>query len=210
MPPYRARQARPGSEETFAGPRRVAARQGRQQAMRRVARSPVTPEGAAAYAVGRGQQAARSAGRARIPTGDRQYQGVILAEFVVAVLIVALAPIARGKAAQDSTPGPSPYGPDDVKQLAGIGAVYLVLALLSSGRHGRLAAWFGGLVLIAIGLSETTSGGLAGLFGIFQPASKSSGAADGNPASGIGALGEGTPSGGTAGEGDGTPANQVI
>ena len=178
--------------------RQTAARQGRQQAVRRVARSPVTPEGAAAYAVGQGRQAARDARRARVPTGNRQYQGVILAEFVVAVLIVALAPIARGKAAQDSTPGPSPYGPDDIKQLAGIGAVYLVLALLSSGKYGRLSAWFGGLVLIAIGLSETTSGGLAGIFGIFQPASKSSGAAEGAPVDG------------TAGEGGGTPANQVI
>ena len=197
MPPrYQARHARP---ESFAEPRRVAVRQGRQQATRRLARGTAfTPEGAAAYAVGRAGQAGRDIGRARVPTGNRQYQGVILAEFAVAVLIVALAPIVRGKAAQDATPGPSPYGPDDIKQLAGIGAVYFVLALLSSGQHGRLAAWFGGLVLIAIGLAETTSGGLAGIFGIFQPASKSSGAA------------EGAATGGTAGEGGGTPAASVI
>ena len=137
----------------------------------------------AAYAADKGAQTARSAardaGRARVPTGDRQYQGVILAEFVVAVLIVALAPLARGKAAQDTSSGPSPYGVDDIKQLAGIGAVYFVLALLSSGKHGRVAAWFGALVLVAIGFSETTSGGLPAIFGIFQPSARSAGTAGG-------------------------------
>lgn len=148
-------------------------------------------ENVGAYAAGKGKQAASSAARearrARLPTGDRRYQGVILAEFVTAALIVALAPIARGKAAQDTGPGPSPYGPDDIKQLAGIGAVYFVLALLSSGKYGRLSAWLGGLILVAIGLSETTSGGLAGIFGIFQPASKSAGTGEGsgiNPGAG--------------------------
>ena len=57
-------------------------------------------ENAGAYAAGKaksaGRDAGRSARRARLP-GDRRYQGVILAEFVAAVLIVALAPIARGK-----------------------------------------------------------------------------------------------------------------
>lgn len=167
------------AEPTFREHRATAIRQGRQQAVRKLARSTaITPEGAAVYGAEKGREAARAAGRARIPTGDRQYQGIILAEFVVAVLVVALAPIARGKAAQDSSPGPSPYGPDDIKQLAGIGAVYFVLALLSSGKHGRLSAWFGGLVLVAIGLAETTSGGLAGIFGIFQPASRSAGSSD--------------------------------
>ena len=137
-------------------------------------------------AASKGKELGRDVGRARIPTGNRQYQGVILAEFVTAALIVALAPIARGKAAQDATPGPSPYGPDDIKQLAGIGAVYFVLALLSSGKYGRLSAWFGGLVLIGIGLAETTSGGLAGIFGIFQPSGKSAGSSDAGGGAAVG------------------------
>lgn len=137
-----------------------------------------TPEGAALAGADIGARAARDAGRARLPTGNRQYQGVILAEFLVAALIVALAPLARGKAAQDKTTGPSPYGVDDVKQLAGIGAVYFVLALLSSGKYGRFSAYFGGLVLVAIGLAQTTSGGLPAIFGIFQPSSKSAGSSD--------------------------------
>lgn len=153
-------------------------------------------EQAGTYAAGKGKQAARDAGRARLPTGDRQYQGVILAEFLVAVLIVALAPIARGKAAQDKTPGPSPYGIDDIKQFAGIGVVYFILALLSSGKYGRYSAWFGGLILVAIGLSQTTSGGLPAIFGIFQPsglsAGSSSGAGLGGPA-GAGFVNPGVP-----------------
>lgn len=127
------------------------------------------------YAAGKGRKAARDLGRARIPTGNRRYQGVIVAEFLVAVLIVALAPIATGKQAEHQTGGPSPYAPDDIKQFAGVGAVYFILALLSSGKYGRLSAWLGGLILVAIGLAQTQSGGLAGIFGIFQPSSKSAG-----------------------------------
>jgi hypothetical protein len=135
--------------------------------------TPLLADAAAAATVkGReiGGRAARDAARARVPTGNRQYQGVILAEFLTAALIVALAPVARGKAAQDQTAAPSPYGVDDLKQLVGLGAVYFILALLSSGKWGRLSAWFGGLILILILLGQTESGGLPAIFGIFQPA----------------------------------------
>lgn len=178
MPP-RPRHAKPGPPTpTFQQQRQAARGAARTKARATLARrtAGVTPEGAAVTAADLGSRAARDAGRARLPTGDRQYQGVILAEFLVAVLIVSVAPLARGKGAQDASTGPSPYGPDDIKQLAGIGAVYFILALLSSGKHGRFAAWFGGLVLVAIGLSQTTSGGLPAIFGIFQPSSKSAGA----------------------------------
>lgn len=144
----------------------------------------VTPEGAAVTGAQLGASAARDAGRARIPTGDRQYEGVILAEFLVAVLIVGVAPLARGKPSQGQSNGPSPYGVDDIKQLAGIGAAYFILALLSSGKHGRMAAWFGGLILLAIGLSQTTSGGLGAIFGIFQPSALSAGPAGASGAAG--------------------------
>lgn len=206
-----ARQPRtPARPRTIREERQVAVRQGRQQAVRRIARSTVvTPEGAAAYAVGRAGRAGRSAGRARIPTGDRKYQGVILAEFVVAALIVAVAPLARGGGGAASTgggqpvspdigqgitpnvspdigkglgsgsgSGPSPYGPDDLKQLVAIGLVYFVLALLSSGNSGRLAAWLGGLILVALGLAQMGTGGLQATFSVFQPASQASGSSD--------------------------------
>lgn len=209
--PRPARQ--PAPPPTLRQQRQKAIQQGRQQAVRRIARSTVvTPEGAAAYAVGRAGQAGRDVGRARIPTGNRRYQGVVLAEFIAAVLIVAVAPLARGGgpippsdtqggslgqiggeinqgvqgalgAAGTGTPGgpgsgPSPYGPDDLKQLVAIGMVYFVLALLSSGNSGRLAAWLGGLILIAIGLAETGSGALQAAFSVFQPSAVKAGSTD--------------------------------
>jgi hypothetical protein len=172
-----AQRAQPAPTRTFSEERSAARTKARSQARTKLASraAKVTPEGAALAGADIGARAARDAGRARLPTGDRQYQGVIVAEFLVAVLIVALAPLVRGKPASGASSGPSPYGVDDVKQMAGLGAVYFVLALLSSGKHGRLAAWFGGLVLVGIGLSQTASGGLAGIFGIFKPSALSGG-----------------------------------
>ena len=45
-------------------------------------------------------------------------------------------------------------------QLAAVGAVYFILALLSSGNSGRLSAWFGGLVLVVLALGKVASGEL--------------------------------------------------
>jgi hypothetical protein len=104
-------------------------------------------------------------GSARIPTGDRGYQPVILAEFLAAVVIVTLTPIATGGSpAAQAKNSPSPYDTGDLRQLVAIGGVYFVLALLSSGNSGRLAAWFGGLVLIALGMSKMAHGQLTAAF----------------------------------------------
>lgn len=87
--------------------------------------------------------------------GGRQYQGVILAEFLAAIVITAFLPLATGGSANaQAKGGPSPYDTGDVKRFAGIGATYFVLALLSSGSKGRLAAWFGGLILLVILLNR--------------------------------------------------------
>jgi len=121
---------------------------------------------------GKGRDRARKAGKgalsARVP-GGRNYQPVILAEFVVAVLVIALAPIAKQSQSAQGSVYKTPYNPDHLKQLVGAGAVYFVLALFSGGRHGRIAAWFGGLVLVGIGFAETKSGGLKAVFDIFKP-----------------------------------------
>lgn len=123
----------------------------------------------------RGQRAARSAGRtaarARVP-GNRQYQPAILAEFLVAILVTAVGPLAQGgdKTAQ-AKGGPSPYSADTLKQLVAIGAAYFLLAIASGSRkYGRTAAWFGGLILLAVGLNSFVTGGLVAIFGIFGPA----------------------------------------
>jgi hypothetical protein len=92
--------------------------------------------------------------------GGRSYQGAILAEFLVAVLVVAFLPLASGPG--DGKTGPSPYRVNDMIQLVAIGAVYFVLALFSNGeRSGRVVAWFGGLLVIGILIAKVGSGQLS-------------------------------------------------
>lgn len=118
----------------------------------------------------RGKRAGRNLARARVP-GNRNYQPVILAEFLLAVLVVALAPIAKGGTdTAKSKGGGSPYDTNSLKQILVIGVVYFVLALASSGkRAGRFSAWFGGLVLVAIGVQQTVNGGFLAVIRMFLP-----------------------------------------
>jgi hypothetical protein len=124
---------------------------------------------------GGAKRVGRGALKARLP-GQHSYQPVILAEFIVAVLIVATGPIAKGGTPEAQTKGsPSPYSTNTLKQLIAIGGVYFVLALLAaSQRAGRMAAWFGGLVLVALGLAELAAGDLSAVFKIFGPSSTAS------------------------------------
>jgi hypothetical protein len=112
-----------------------------------------------AQSAGRG--AAGSIGSAQVTPGGRNYQGVILAEFLLAVVVVAFLPLAAGQP-DDGKAGPSPYRVNDMIQLVAIGAVYFVLALFSSGeRSGRVVAWFGGLLTLGILIAKTHSGQLS-------------------------------------------------
>ena len=93
-----------------------------------------------------------------IPGGKvtgRNYQGVILAEFVAAIVLTAASPIASKR----NTPGLSPYAAADVAQLAALTLVYLILALISTGSRGagRISAWVGGLMLLVVGLGEAST-----------------------------------------------------
>jgi hypothetical protein len=85
------------------------------------------------------------------------YQGAILAEFLIAILVVSFMPLASG-APNDGKTGPSPYRVNDLEQLAAIGVTYFLLALLAQGNHGKMAAWFGGLILLGIGFKKMMSG----------------------------------------------------
>lgn len=80
---------------------------------------------------------------------------MILAEFTAAVLLVAISPIASKK----NPSGLSPYAGQDMIKIGAVTAVYFVLALISStGQEpGRWAAWFGGLILLAVGLNEAAN-----------------------------------------------------
>lgn len=94
--------------------------------------------------------------------GDTAYQNVILAEFIAAVLLVAATPLAKKD--QGSL---SPYVATDLMQLVAITVAYFILALVSSASPGaaRFAAWFGGLILITVGLGEAAR--LAKLLDVF-------------------------------------------
>jgi hypothetical protein len=86
--------------------------------------------------------------RAHVST---QYEKVIVAEFVIVVLLVAVAPMTR----KERT-GLSPYYGQDIVQLVAIMAAYFILGVIAQGGQGaaRVAAWFGGLLAIGIGLGE--------------------------------------------------------
>ena len=132
---------------------------------RRAARQARVRQAAQQGAQQYGAQAAYVGGNARLTPGSRGYQPVILAEFLAAVVIITLTPIATGGSpAAKAKNSPSPYDTGDLRQLVAVGGVYFVLALLSSGNSGRLSAWFGGLVLLALGLSKVAHGQLSAVF----------------------------------------------
>lgn len=112
-----------------------------------------------------GSQAAYVGGNARLTPGSRGYQPVLLAEFLAAVVIVALVPVAAGGSPAAKAKGsPSPYDAGDLGQLVAVGAVYFILALASSGNSGRVSAWFGGLVLIGLTIVKLSGGQLGQVF----------------------------------------------
>jgi hypothetical protein len=138
--------------------------------------------------------------RARLP-GSHSYQPVILAEFLVAVVVVATGPVAKGgTATAQAKSSPSPYSVDTVKQLVAIGVTYFVLALLASSRRaGRFAAWFGALILLGLGFTQLASGDLTAIFKVFGPGEPGGTAAAGNPPAGT--IGAGQAVGGAIGQG---------
>ena len=107
----------------------------------------------------------RSASRAKLP-GSHSYQPVILAEFVVAIVVVGVSPLAGGGTATAQAKGSSsPYDVNTLKQLIAIGGTYFVLALFgASEKAGRYAAWFGALVLVGLGIAQYLNGDLQGVF----------------------------------------------
>lgn len=137
---------------------------------------------------GRSRQGRARSLRLPVTTPEfRNYQGIILAEFVAAELLVAATPIATRK----NQPGLSPYVPRDLTKLLALGLVYLLLELMAVGGRGagRFGAWFGALVLLTVGLNEATNLGK-----VFDVLSGGGGTAA--------AAGEG---GAAAGEGSGGP-----
>lgn len=127
------------------------------------------PRGPSGRSASRRQTAAGLRNFQRATSGIRpgkpqvtDYQMAILAEFVAAVLLTAATPFAR-----PNNPGLSPYYGKDMIQLGALTVFYFLLALLAGASQSaaRLAAWFGGLVLIVVGLGEAAA--LAKLLQVF-------------------------------------------
>jgi hypothetical protein len=120
----------------------------------------------------RSQSPARQVRRQYREHATTNYERVIVAEFIVAVVIVAAAPFTR----KDNT-GLSPYYGQDVLQLVAIMAAYFILGLVAQAGQGtaRVAAWFGGLLVLGIGLGEAAYlAKVFNLFGAKQPAQATS------------------------------------
>src|SRR5258708_14820926 len=83
--------------------------------------------------------------KARLP-GSHSYQPVILAEFLVAVVVVSTGPLAKGGTPEAQAKGtPSPYSGNTLKQLVAIGGAEFLLALVAfSGLARHLASRLGG------------------------------------------------------------------
>ena len=142
--------------ESAAGARRITARTrtgGGRRAATRVARA--TPQGRTATrvlpsGVARNRRVIAQGGKKL--TGN--YHGAVFGEFVLAVLLVAAIPFSK-----PNRTGVSPYAGKDMIQLLAITVVYFLLAILAAtGRtQARFAAWFGALLLLAVGLAEAAA-----------------------------------------------------
>lgn len=85
--------------------------------------------------------------------GATDYQKVIAAEFVLAEVLVAATPFGSRKAT-----GASPYEPRDMTKMLALGLTFFLLEVLAiPAGWGRLMAWFGGLVLLTVGLNEAAN-----------------------------------------------------
>jgi hypothetical protein len=108
------------------------------------------------------RQARYVASNASLVPGDRNFQGVILAEYVTAVLIMVIAPLASGNTS--ATGGASPYSVADIRRVVATSAIYFFLALGSGGNRGKYCAMLGGLVLLTILIAAANAGAINEFF----------------------------------------------
>lgn len=96
----------------------------------------------------------RSSGERRLPE-PKAYGNILLMEFIGVLLLTVLTPWSK----QNHRKGLSPYGGAEMVKLAAIILLFFILSAVASASAGaaRLAAWMGGLVLIADGLYEAAN-----------------------------------------------------
>jgi hypothetical protein len=132
------------------------------------------------------RQASYVASNASLVPGNRNYQGIILAEYVTALIIMLVAPLAGGNA---GTSGASPYTVADLKRIVAASAVYFFTALASGGNRGKYAAMFGGLMLLAILIAAANAGALNDFFTVLGAPTGTGQAAGTDTAAGRGSGG---------------------
>jgi hypothetical protein len=122
------------------------------------------PRRGGGYASQYGSQAKYVAGNAQLTPGRSTYQGAILAEFLVCIAILLLAPIASP---QGGT-GLSPYAVDDLKRFGALGVVFFGLALVPGENGSRVGAWLGFLVMLVTLMRAVNAGSLKSITDIFS------------------------------------------
>lgn len=133
---------------------------------------PGRPKGSSGRSASRGPASRPLLPRQRGSHGSapeyRNYQSIILVEFVLAELLVAMTPIAT----RQNQPGLSPYIPRDMTKLLAIGLFYFLaeLAATTGRTAGRAGAWLGLLVLLTVGVNEAAN--VAKILNIFGESDK--------------------------------------
>ena len=139
----------------------------------RAARRPETAGDLAAASATGGYERARGQrnhGKRSSPfaTGTSHHK-IIAAEFFAAIAIVTIEPlISPGAPSSKGGTGPSPYGRPELVRIGGVMTIFFILALVSHGRPGKMAAAFGALVDLGVLFRASQRGALTGLGSVFK------------------------------------------
>jgi hypothetical protein len=82
------------------------------------------------------------------------------------VLVIFLAPMATGGTSTGA--GPSPYGANDLKRLAALGAVFFGLALIPGENGSKVSAWLGFLIMLVVLMNTLQTGQLKAVLDVFS------------------------------------------
>ncbi|HEY6275598.1 MAG TPA: hypothetical protein VIX86_04630 [Streptosporangiaceae bacterium] len=101
-----------------------------------------------------------------------------MAEFIISVVLIGMSPVLTPAGKTDAQGNPVNLGGASLAKplvrLTAVSALFLVLALLSTGaKTGKVAAWFGGLVVLGVGFNA--AGELEAISGYFGGGTKAAG-----------------------------------
>jgi hypothetical protein len=108
---------------------------------------------------------------ASVRLGKTGTHRLIVTEYILALVLIGITPVVMRKPGQDG----QLYVPNDFVRLSAVSLLFFILALMASGqRAGKVAAAFGGLVVL--GTLYNAAGSLQAIGAIFTTASKTKGA----------------------------------